>query len=228
MRVLCVSDQIDPLIYTSSIKERCEDVGLVLSAGDLLPDYHDFILSALGKPLLFVLGNDYTDNPVNPKSDAAYIDKKVSCSAGLIVAGLGGSVKYAAPAKDNQGGNKFSDFEMNIKIFKLLPSLIYNRLFRGRFLDVLLTHAPPRGINDKNEKNDEFNRGFGAFLWFMRIFKPRYLVHGHVHLYDLSETRITKYFDTVVVNAYGHCFINLDAGSGHSLPGNLHPPPGSV
>ena len=35
MKILCVSDQIDPLIYSVNIKERYRDVDLVISAGDL-------------------------------------------------------------------------------------------------------------------------------------------------------------------------------------------------
>jgi Icc-related predicted phosphoesterase len=229
MKILCVSDQIDPLICTNSLNERCGDVDFVLSAGDLPKVYHDFIVSSLKKPLFFVLGDNYTDNfmntnePASSLTGSAHIDEKVCSDRGLIIAGLGGSVKNA---KYNQGENQFSDFRMNIKILKMIPQLIWNRLFRGRFLDVLLTHAPPRGINDKNDKNDEFHRGFKGFLWFMRVFKPTCLVHGHIHLYNLSETRATKYHNTLVVNAFGHYFINLSTGGGHSLSGNGHFPVG--
>jgi Icc-related predicted phosphoesterase len=48
----------------------------------------------------------------------------------------------------------------------------------------------------------------------MRRFKPRYLVHGHIHLYDLSATRTTRYGDTQVINAYGHYVIDLEDPGG--------------
>lgn len=35
------------------------------------------------------------------------------------------------------------------------------------------------------------------------------MVHGHIHLYDLNEPRISVYEKTVVVNAYGHYVIDL-------------------
>jgi len=57
MKVLCVSDQIDPLVYSSNIKERYKDIDLVISAGDLPMEYLDFIVSSLNKPVLFVFGN---------------------------------------------------------------------------------------------------------------------------------------------------------------------------
>ncbi|MDR1949920.1 MAG: metallophosphoesterase [Spirochaetaceae bacterium] len=216
MKILCVSDQIDPLVYSSAIKKRFEDVDLILGAGDLPLDYLDFIVSSLNKPLLFVFGNhnlkEYRyfkrsgDAPfLSPlerdtfSHGVVHIGSRVRREEGLIIAGLGGSVRY------NRGENQFTNFQMNLEILRLLPVLIFNRIFRGRFLDILLTHAPPRGIHDKD---DPCHRGFKAFLWFMRVFKPKYLIHGHIHLYDLADVRMTKYGDTQVLNAYSHYTID--------------------
>jgi Icc-related predicted phosphoesterase len=41
-----------------------------------------------------------------------------------------------------------------------------------------------------------------VFLWFMRRFKPRYLLHGHVHLFDLNAPRISRYYETDVINIF--------------------------
>ena len=222
MKILCISDQIDPLIYTPTIKQRYNDVDIILSAGDLPMDYLDFVASILNKPLFFVFGNhhigDYqyyktgfTESELSGNengncceihsSGGIYVSGKVKREEGFIVAGFGGSMRY------NKGENQFSDFQMYLMILKLIPSLIFNRIFHGRFLDILLTHASPRGIHDKEDK---CHQGFRGFLWFMRVFKPRYLVHGHIHLYDLSEVRTTRYCDTMVINAYSHYII--DAG----------------
>jgi Icc-related predicted phosphoesterase len=200
MKILCVSDQIDPLIYTNTIKQRFADVDLVLSAGDLPMDYLDFIISTLNKPLFFVLGNHHIGGVDIYSYGATCVESKLKREAGLIVAGLGGSMRY------NKGENQFTDFEMNIRIIKLLPGLIFNRVFRGRFLDILLTHASPLGIHDKEDK---CHKGFKCFLWFIKTFKPKYLVHGHIHIYDLSEVRTTKYHDTLVINAYSHYLIDM-------------------
>ena len=198
MKILCVSDQIDPLIYTDSIKQNFAGVDLVLSAGDLPMDYLDFIASTLGKPLLFVLGNQHTK--ASPDHNTGiHVDVKIHREKELIIAGLGGSMRF------NQGENQFTDFQMYFRILTLLPALFFNRIFRGRFLDILLTHASPLGIHDKEDPN---YRGFKSFLWFMRVFKPRYLVHGHKHLYNLGEVRTSKYCDTLVINAYCHYLID--------------------
>jgi Icc-related predicted phosphoesterase len=215
MKILCISDQIDPLVYSNTIKDRFGDVDLVLCAGDLPLDYLDFIISSLNKPLLFVFGNHHVEDlrffrrdggfsPVYTWDEAAeirrgtgavHIGSRIQREGGLIIAGLGGSMRY------NRGENQYTDFEMTLEIIKLLPALLFNRIFRGRFLDILLTHAPPKGIHDKE---DRCHWGFKVFLTFMRLFKPKYLIHGHIHLYDISDIRVTAYQDTQVINAYSH------------------------
>jgi Icc-related predicted phosphoesterase len=221
MKILCISDQIDPLVYTNTIRERFKDVDLILSAGDLPMDYLDFIVSSLNKPLLFVFGNHHTEDmpyytggePYKvPEtladehfhgSGAIHMGSRVRREGGLIIAGLGGSMRY------NRGKNQFTEFQMKKEILKLIPGLIFNRIFRGRYLDILLTHASPRGIHDKE---DRCHQGFKCFLWFMRKFKPRYLIHGHIHLYDLGDIRVTRYGETAVINAYSHYLINTEEG----------------
>jgi hypothetical protein len=220
MKLLCISDQIDPLVYSSAIKERFNGIDMVLSAGDLPMDYLEFIVSSLNKPLLFVFGNhnlaDFHHyrgaNPVpifdwelgqgnGLGSGAIHIGSRIKREEGLIVAGLGGSIRY------NRGDNQYTNVQMYLEILKLIPAMLMNRFFRGRYLDILLTHAAPEGIHDKP---DPCHRGFSAFLWFMRTFKPKYLIHGHIHLYDLSDVRTTWYNQTQVINAYSHYIIDTE------------------
>jgi Icc-related predicted phosphoesterase len=210
MKILCISDQIDPLVYSPSIKERFKDIDLILSAGDLPLDYLDFVTSGLNRPLLFVFGNHHLETFTEHRGaaytpngyGATHIGSRVVREEGLIVAGLGGSMRY------NRGDNQYTNFQMYCHILRLLPALLFNRLFRGRFLDVLLTHAAPRGIHDKE---DPCHQGFEAFRWFMRVFKPKYLIHGHIHLYDFSEVRSTEYKKTQVINAYSHYIVETGA-----------------
>ena len=57
MKILCLSDYVDPLIYNQNIRETFGDVDLVLCAGDLPLDYVDFVVTMLNKPTYFVFGN---------------------------------------------------------------------------------------------------------------------------------------------------------------------------
>ena len=222
MKILCVSDQIDPLVYSNSIRERYKDVDLVISAGDLPMEYLDFIVSSLNKPLFFVFGNhnlnefghyhrttspecEYHDalHPVSPDCGhgTTYIGSRCLRESDLLVAGISGSLRY------NNGLNQYTEFQMKMRLFRMIPSLLLNRLRFGRYLDILVTHAAPAGIHDKE---DPCHRGFSAFLWFMKKFKPKYLIHGHIHLFDLQDIRVSKYLETTVINAYSHYI--LDTG----------------
>ncbi len=223
MKILCVSDQIDPLVYSSNIKERYRDVDMVISAGDLPMEYLDFIVSSLNKPLYFVFGNHNLDefhlyHQLPPAhADKPYIrglSAQEHCSHGttytgfragkegnLLIAGASGSIWY------NNGLNQYTENQMYRKLLTLIPTLLWNRLRYGRYLDIFVTHASPKGIHDKD---DPCHRGFSAFLWFMKTFRPRFLIHGHIHLYDLQAVRVSKYLDTTVINAYSHYI--LDTG----------------
>jgi Icc-related predicted phosphoesterase len=220
MKVLCIADHVDPFIYSAGIKSRFKDVDLVLSAGDLALEYYDYIISSLNKPLYFVFGNHHltSRNRYEQRSDplsaplmpdwqggvgATCLEGRVVRAGGLLLAGLGGSIWY------NGGDHQYTDFTMFLAMLRLLPGMAWNRLVRGRWLDILVTHAPPYGINDLP---DACHTGFRVFLWFMRTFRPRYLVHGHVHLYDRNATREARYADTIVLNAYDHTVIELEAG----------------
>jgi Icc-related predicted phosphoesterase len=223
MKILCVSDQIDPLVYSSNIRERFGDVELVISAGDLPMEYLDFIVSSLNKPVMFVFGNHNLDefgyyhsvagqparrlrgtNDEDVCHGTTYIGFKNAREGGLLIAGVSGSLKY------NNGVNQYSDGQMTRKLLALVPGLILNRIRYGRYLDILVTHASPAGVHDKP---DPCHRGFSSFLWFMKRFRPRYLVHGHIHLYDLQDIRVSKYLDTTVINAYSHYILDTGASA---------------
>ena len=214
MKVLCIADHVDPVIYSSNLKSRFSEVDLVLSAGDLALEYYDFILSSLNKPLFFVFGNHhlegragYRNDPVDKRTPwergvgATSLEGKVVRVKGLILAGLGGSIWY------NGGDNQYTDFSMFFSILKLIPGMLWNKVFHGRFLDILLTHSPPYGINDLP---DACHTGFRIFLWFIRHFHPAYLIHGHVHLYDRNAAREAKYAGTTVLNAYDHTLLTVE------------------
>ncbi len=219
VKILAVADHIDPIVYSSAIRERFGDVDLVIGAGDLPGDYLDFICTSLGKPLLFVFGNHnltgFRDlsrraDPLEKAPSWAggrsrgpgglYIDCRAVRIKGLLVAGLGGSPWY------NGGDNQFGERSMLVRALRLVPRLLWNRMRHGRYLDVLVTHAAPFGVQDGA---DRAHVGFKTFLWLMRKFRPRYLIHGHVHLWDRNQPRVSRYCETTVINAYDHVVVQL-------------------
>lgn len=219
MKILCISDHVDPRVYSTGVKERFKDIDIVISAGDLPMDYLGFIVSSLNKPLYFVFGNHNLSylNRFNKRFKARQLTKaqknksfgsiytgfkvKYDKKNDLIIMGLGGCKKY------NKADNQYSELDMYKHILRLLPKLLFNKIFRGRYLDILLTHAAPRGIHDKE---DPCHIGFQSFKWFMRRFSPQYLLHGHIHLYNINEKKVTDYYNTRVINVYDHYVLEIN------------------
>jgi Icc-related predicted phosphoesterase len=206
VKLLAVSDQVVETVYSRSICERFGDVDLVVSCGDLPYSYLEFIVSMLNTPSFYVHGNhdspEYRASGVTLTEPGGWInlDGRIAVAKGLLLAGLEGSVRYK-PAAPFQ----YTEQEMAWKGHFLTPALLMNRFRYGRYLDVMVTHSPPLGIHDGD---DLPHRGFAAFLSFMDRFKPRYLLHGHKHVYGPEPTR-TRYGETEVINVYPYRVIDF-------------------
>lgn len=199
MKILAVSDQVVEGLYSPQICDRFGDVDLVLSCGDLPYSYLEYIVTLLNIPCLFVHGNhdqpEYTATGRTLTEPGGWIniDEKTVAVKGVLIAGLEGAVRYKP-----RGDFQYTEAEMAHKALRLAPALMLNRVRYGRYLDVLVTHAPPYGIHNDQ---DIPHRGFKTFLWLMRRFRPRYLLHGHKHVYKPQSYR-TRYMGTEVINVY--------------------------
>lgn len=207
MRVLVVSDKVVPHLYHETVHQVVGRVDLLLSCGDLPPYYLDFLASVLNVPFYFVHGNhprgaDTPHRGCPPLPPAANLHRRVVWHKGLILAGLEGSRRYRPHAP-----YQYSEGEMRLHCLALVPRLLWNRLVHGRYLDVLITHAPPRHIHDAE---DLAHRGFRCFRWFMYVFRPRYLIHGHKHVYRRDEPTVTRFAETTVINTYPYTVLDLE------------------
>lgn len=211
MNILTISDKVVESLYSEAIKQRFGDVDLVLACGDLPPYYLEFIVTALNVPLLYVFGNHdqgvYTPSGQFQQAPMGCInvDERVVKVQGLLIGGLEGSMRYSG-----RGDHQYTEQDMQWKALQMVPALWWNRLRCGRFLDILITHAPPYRIHDGT---DLCHTGFKTFLRLMDIYRPRYLIHGHQHVYSLYTTIRTTYRRTQVVNTYGYQVIHFDAAT---------------
>jgi hypothetical protein len=81
---------------------------------------------------------------------------------------------------------------------------------RPRLVDVLLTHAPPRGVGDRP---DPPHRGFPALVTLTRHLHPALLLHGHVDPGpDLAAAQSLD--GTVVLNVTGRRLLDIEPGRG--------------
>ena len=200
LKVLSLSDKQVETIYSRRVKDRFGDVDLIIGCGDLAYYYLEFVVSMLDVPLYYVRGNhsnqvEYTTmGPKTHPEGGQDLHRRVIHQQGLLLAGVEGSLRY------RKGPFQYTQSEMWVNVLRLTPRLILNRIRRGRFLDIFLSHAPPWGIHDKP---DLPHQGIYAFRWLIETFKPRYHFHGHIHVYRQDVQTITRHADTMVINTYG-------------------------
>ena len=209
MKLLAVTDKVVELIYSPSLIEKFGDVDMVLSCGDLPYYYLEYIVSMLNVPLLYVHGNH--DPPVEYSVSGAQLTGPGGCTnvhgrlvktKGMLIAGLEGSIRYKP-----EGRYQYTQGQMWRRAFRLAPALLYNRLVTGRALDILLAHSPAFSIHNGRDRT---HVGFKSFVWLMERFKPRYLLHGHRHVYNPLEVTETQYKETMVINVYPYKVLEID------------------
>ncbi|MFO7536612.1 MAG: metallophosphoesterase [Chloroflexota bacterium] len=201
MKILAVSDQVLDTIYQPKVKDAYPDIDLIIGCGDLPFYYLEFLISALDVPLVYVRGNhdrgpQYTveGRVLTEVHGGVDLHGRAVKVEQLLLAGLEGSMRYRPGAP-----LMYSEAEMRWHVGQLLPKLYWNKVKYGRYLDILVTHSPPFGIHDRP---DLAHIGFKIFLNFLRLFKPRYLLHGHIHIYRQDAIRQTRYYDTNILNVF--------------------------
>jgi len=208
MKILALSDSVVAGVYSPNICQKYADVDLVIGCGDLPYYYLEYVVTVLPADLYYVHGNH--DKPqvmasgitVTEPRGCVSLDGRSVRVGDTILAGLGGSMRYTPGAV-----HQYSEVEMRQRIFRLLPSLMLNKIRYGRYLDILVAHSPAYGIHDGS---DLPHRGFSSFLTLMRLFKPRLMLHGHVHIYRTGTVVTTPYMQTTVMNVYPERLIEWD------------------
>jgi calcineurin-like phosphoesterase family protein len=223
VRVLAVSDEVDEALAADAGPARGAD--LIVACGDLPLPYLGSLMNALDVPLVFVPGNHDPDlsgyrssragltlragMPARPPwpDGAVNADGHVVDAAGLRVAGLGGCLRY------RDGPNQYTDRQQARRALALRTSARWRTQRDGRAVDVLLTHAPPRGIGDDD---DPPHRGFTALHGLTAALRPAALLHGHVHpaASQGAQPRPGRLGHTMVCNVTGWHLLDIVAGSG--------------
>ena len=187
MKILCIADEELTIFWDSYVPGRLKEYDLILSSGDLKAAYLSFIVTMARAPVMYVHGNHDTGYAVTEPEGCDSIDGQIVEYRGLRILGLGGCLWY------RPGAHQYSEKEMRKRIWKLRWQIAK---YGG--VDIIVTHAPPRGVGDGE---DRAHQGFESFLELMDTYRPRYLLHGHVHLsYGRDRTREREYHDTKVIN----------------------------
>ena len=189
MKILFLADEESKVYWDYFKKEQFEGIDLIISCGDLKPEYLSFLATLVPVPLLYVHGNHDDKYDKRPPEGCICIEDRIYNFNGIRILGLGGSYRY----KD--GVNQYTELQMARRIAKLKLKLTINRGF-----DILVTHSPAYGFH---EGEDQCHRGFDSFNRLINTYHPKYFVHGHVHMnYGRQFPRVDEIGDTKVINAF--------------------------
>lgn len=208
-KVLAVSDQVVERIYTLAANEHFRDVDLILGCGDLPYTYLEYLLSVLNVPLYYVPGNHdpaySTYNSLAYAEGGSNLDLKIAPVKGLLLAGLGGSIRYRP-----DGVNQYTQRQAFFRAYWLLLRLLQYQVRFGRKLDVLISHSPPFEIHDDESYA---HHGLKALNFLIRTVRPRYLFHGHTHFFRHNlEECVTQVGRTTIMNIFPYKVIDISEG----------------
>ena len=196
MKILAVADDELKYYYEYYTPGKLYGIDLILACGDLHKVYLEFLTTMASCPVLYVRGNHDDILLDDPPGGCVCIEDTVFEYNGLRIAGLGGSFKY------REGKNMFTEEEMGKRVRKLGKKI---RKHNG--IDILVTHAPARGVNDFDSIS---HRGFEAFNRFIAKYHPSYFVHAHIHKnYGTHIPQRSEYNGTTIINAYKHCIFHV-------------------
>lgn len=191
LKILSVADRVHPpLLDPTAGGPSPDDIDLIISCGDLPPEYLTSLRHRFDAPLVYVLGNHDLRYSQSPPGGCEHLHLRMVVKKGIRIIGFDGSRWY------NGGVNQYSEQEMARFIRKMRW-----RIWRQGGVDLVVTHAPPRFVGDAE---DLCHRGFRSFRNLIERYTPRIFVHGHIHgPFTDDSKRITKIHSTVVVNSYG-------------------------
>lgn len=197
LKILTVSDIVVPaLLDSQEIFKEHRDVQLILSCGDLPPEYLTGLRHRFDVPLYYILGNHDIRYGESPPTGCRIIDRQVIVFGKYRLAGFSGSRWY------NGGMNQYSEKEMRGFITRMRLSL-----WRHGKPDIVITHAPPRHVGDAE---DPCHKGFRCFVKFIQKYNPAFFIHGHIHrLFEDDRERITRINSTQVINSYGYHVLKI-------------------
>jgi len=197
MKILTVSDRVEPILNDSFDMKRFSGIDLILSCGDLPPEYLTLISNRVQAPLYYVKGNHDIRYDLKPPEGCMNLHGKLVQFHDFKILGLEGSRWY------NGGPNQYTERQMR----RIVRNLKIDLWWKGG-IDMVVSHAPPRHIHDAE---DRCHRGFKSFTWLISHYAPKYFIHGHIHAhFNNFKDRVTNIDNTQVINSYGFTILDID------------------
>lgn len=174
-----------------SIKETLSrhQIDAIVTLGDLaIQDIRD--LEAISDVPKFGVYGNHDSGTYMPELGITNLHLKTAQLNDITIGGFEGSVRY----KNDPYAPMYTQEEAS-ELIKQLPAV-----------DLLISHAPPRGIHDEPEPA---HQGYDALRWYIEQHHPAFLLHGHTYPSDSVETL----GETQIVYIYEDQVIELDFDS---------------
>jgi hypothetical protein len=200
-RILAVADEQDRSLDSRTTRDQVAPVDLIVGCGDLEPDYLGFLADAFGAPLRYVRGNhDLGQAWTLAAGDEhrvpeALPEGRIVDENGLRLLGFHGAPIYAP-------------HRLGVSALGMWRRALAGWLrASGRRPVLVLTHAPPRGLNDAP---DPAHRGFAALRWLAARLRPPLWLHGHTRLLSRDpKARSRRFGPTLLYNCTGAVVVDL-------------------
>jgi Icc-related predicted phosphoesterase len=142
-----------------------------------------------------VYGNHDKRYDRRPPEGCISTDGVLSVYKGIRILGLGGC------KSGNEVPCEFTEEKMVKRYQKCSKSIK-----KAGGIDILLTHAPARGMGDAETGH---HQGFNIFLDIIEKYSPKYHFYGHVHKSYGVKTHDRSIGGTMLINACGYRIIEF-------------------
>ena len=113
MKILLLADEESKYYWDFFEKDKLEGIDLIISCGDLAPQFLSFLATFAKVPILYIHGNHDGCYDETPPDGCICIDDDIYIHEGIRIMGLGGCMCY------NEGNLQFTEKQMKKRARKL-------------------------------------------------------------------------------------------------------------
>lgn len=198
VRLLAVSDEIEPSLWEHLDRDAVGKLDLLVSCGDLPPDYLCYLEGVLRAPLLYVTGNHDLDDAWKHEArrllPARESTPELTTAAGLDVA----LIDWPGQSKARTRSQERIAWANAVRVW-------VGAALRRRGPAIVVSHVAPHETEDPR---DVYHRSFRAYGWLARQLRPPLWLHGHTTAAS-DPHRVTLIGPTTCVNVTGAYLIDL-------------------